>query len=343
VSRARSIRRARSDAGIRLPPAARSQHELERLSQLAGNRAVARLLQRKVTDAPPVKGRAPIDELAKRSVTPVERTRAYAEIAGTEAVRMDPKTVHTTAFYQDGINLDALKQARNIPAQTGFLDADRKFSGGRPPENPVGVAIVVNSAAASFEDEDYMVAAIRHEMVHARLLRLTLEHLAAWKRAKGAGSFSQYVEKQVGGTEAALLKDRYFGGHMDEAPAYAEGFLSAFFYSPIEEPQPGDRAWLRHLKGFAKEFAVARLNSGPLPKSRARIPEETIAAREGAGAGAEEAEKLVKQYCESGGRARCQNLAAWMQWLYTSGGMQDAAVSMIYKAATGRAMPTRKR
>ena len=93
-----------------------------------------------------------------------------------------------------------------------------------------------------------MVGAIRHEMVHARLMKLTLQHLVAWKQAPGNHTFAQYVDQRVKGTDGALIKDRFIGGHMDETLAYAEGFLTAFFYSPIEKPQGGDRAWIAHLK-----------------------------------------------------------------------------------------------
>jgi hypothetical protein len=342
MSRVRTVRSRRSGA----PPAVAApsgdpEHELVRLSRLVGNRAVAQMLARK--EAPPIKDRTRIDELAKKNVSAVERTRAYAEIAGTQAVQMDPTTVHVSAFYKDGINLDALKQARGVGATTGFIDAANNFSRGAPPETPTGVAIVVNSLAARFEDEDYMVAAIRHEMVHARLMRLTLQHLAAWKQAPRALSFAQYVDKTVGGSDGALIKDRFFGGHMDETLAYAEGFLSAFFYSPVEEPGAGDRAWISHLKGFTKEYETARLNSGPVPKNRRGISESAIATRQGAGAAASEAEKLVKEYCDSGGEARRKNLAAWMQRLYRSEGMHDAALKMIYKVATGKTMPDPKR
>jgi hypothetical protein len=346
MSRARCVRSRRS--GARLPVAApggepAEAHELARLSQLVGNRAVAQMLTRKAVDAPPVKDRTRIDELAKKNVTPVERTRTYAEIAGTHAVQMDPATVHTSTFYKDGINLDAFKQARNVPARTGFIDAANNFSGGEPPQAAKGVAIVVNSNSARFEDEDYTVAAIRHEMVHARLMRLTLKHLTDWKQDSRGLSFTQYVDQRVGGTDGALIKDRFFGGHMDETVAYAEGFLSAFFYSPVEEPQAGDRAWIAHLKGFTEEFETARLNSKPVPKNRTGVPESAIATRQSASAVVSEAEKLVKEYCDAGGEARRKNLAAWMERLSGSEGMHDAALNMIYKAATGKTMPARKR
>jgi hypothetical protein len=67
-----------------------------------------------------------------------------------------------------------------------------------------------------------------------------------------------------------------------ETLAYAEGFLTAFFYSPIEKPQAGDRAWIAHLKGFTKEFQTARLNSGPLPKRLTGVQESAIAMKQSA-------------------------------------------------------------
>ena len=344
---ARSVRGGRS--GARSPVAApgggsAGAHDLARLSQLVGNRAVAQMLARNAAGAPPIKDRTRIDELAKKNLSAVDRCRAYAEIAGTQAVQMDPTTVHVSAFYKDGVNLDALKQARTVAATTGWLDGSNNFSGGAPPETVKGVAMVVSSNSAQFEDEDYMVAAIRHEMVHVRLMRLTRKHLADWKQAPRGLSFMQYVDQQVGGADAALIKDRYFGGHMDETVAYVEGFLSAFFYSPLEEPQAGDRAWISHLKGFTKEFEKARLNSGPLPKNRTGVSESAIATRQSANAVVPEAEKLVKEYCDAGGEARRRNLAAWMQRLYKSEGMHDAALKMIYKVATnGKAMPEPKR
>jgi hypothetical protein len=347
MGRARYRRSGRS--GASLPVAAPGEepaevHPLARLSQLVGNRAVAQMLARAPSGAPPIKDRTRIDELAKKTVSAVERCRAYAEIAGTQSVQMDPTTVHVSAFYQDGVNLDALKQARNVPARTGWLDGANNFSGGAPPETVKGVAMVVNSNSARFEDEDYMVAAIRHEMVHVRLLRLTLKHLTDWKQAPGGLSFAQYVDRHVGGTDGALIKDRSFGGHMDETVAYVEGFLTAYSYSPIEEPQAGDRAWIGHLKGFTEEFETARLNSGPLPKNRTGVPESAIATRQSASAVVPEAEKVVKEYCDSAGEPRRKNLAAWMQRLYKSEGMHDAALKMIYKVATnGKTIPEPKR
>jgi hypothetical protein len=332
--------------GARLPVAAPGgdparAHALARLSQLVGNRAVAQMLAPKPTGAPPIKDRARIDELAKMNVSAVDRCRAYAEIAGTQSVQMDPTTVHVSSFYQDGVNLNALKQARDVPATTGWLDGSNNFSGGAPPETVKGVAMVVNSNSARFEDEDYMVAAI---LVHVRLMRLTLKHLADWKQAPRGLSFTQYVDQHVGGADAALIKDRYFGGHMDETVAYVEGFLSAFFYSPVEEPQAGDRAWISHLKGFTKEFETARLNGGPLPKNRTGVSESAIATRQSASAVVSESEKLVKEYCDAAGESRRKNLAAWMQRLYRSEGMHDAALKMIYKVATkGKTMPEPKR
>jgi hypothetical protein len=224
------------------------------------------------------------------------------------------------------------------------LDGSNDFSGGAPPATVKGVAMVVNSNSAQFDDPDFMVAAIRHEMVHVRLMRLTLKHLADWKQAPRGLSFTQYVDQHVGGADAALIKDRYFGGHMDETVAYAEGFLTAFFYSPVEEPQAGDRALIRHLKGFTKEFETARLNSGALPKNRTGISESAIATRQSANTVVSESEKLVKEYCDAAGEPRRKNLAAWMQRLYKSEGMHDAALKMIYKVATkGKTMPERKR
>jgi hypothetical protein len=100
---------------------------------------------------------------------------------------------------------------------------------------------------------------------------------------------------------------------------------------------------MSHLKGFTKEFETARLNSGPLPKNRTGVPESAIATRQSASAVVSESEKLVKEYCDAGGESRRKNLAAWMQRLYTSEGMHDAALKMIYKVATGKTMPEPKR
>ena len=337
MGRARPIRRHPS--GARLPATAPAEepadaHALARLSQMVGNRAVAQMLARTPTGAPVITDRSRIDDLAKKTVTATERCKAYAEIAGTQSVQMDPATVHVSTFYKDGVNLDALKQARDVGATTGFIDDSNQFTGGAPPENVKGVAIVVNSNAWRFEDEDYMVAAIRHEMVHARLMRLTLQHRDAWKQNPKGLSFSQYVDKQVGGTDGALIKDRFFGGHMDETVAYAEGFLTAFFYGAIEEPAAGDRSWIPHLKGFTKEFETAKVNSRPLPKDRSKIPEAALATNESATAVGPETEKLVKEYCDAGGDAHRKNLAAWMQYVYKKDGFYDAAIKMIYKVAT---------
>ena len=70
----------------------------------------------------------------------------------------------------------------------------------------------------------------------------------------------------------------------------------------------------------------------------------TIAMKQSATAVEADAEELVKEFCDAGGAARRENLAAWMQWLYKSDGMYDAALKMIYKVATnGKTMPEPKR
>jgi hypothetical protein len=330
------------DAPVKAPDAGVAG--LLRLQRTAGNHAVARLLARNQAGAPPVKDRKPIDDLAKQSnLKPVDRVKAYAKIAGTSAVNMDPDAVSDSGLAKDGLNVVSLKQAGDVPAKTDFVDAAGHTSGGAPPDTVTGVAILVNSNAARFEDEDYMVAAIRHEMVHARLMRLTLKHLADWKQKPGGLSFTQYVDKKVSGTDQALVKDRFFGGHMDEIVAYAEGFLSAFFYAPVAAPGTGTPAWLAHFEGFTKEFQKARINSGGLPKNRKGIPEDNLAMRESANAVIPESEKQVKEYCEKAGAAQRQNLAAWMEHLDKAGGLYQPALEMVYRAATGgRSLPKRK-
>ena len=193
---------------------------------------------------------------------------------------MDPAVVYDSGLVKDGLNLVSLKQANEVPAKTDFVDSAGRASGGAPPETVTGVAILVNSTASRFEDEDYMVAAIRHEMVHARLMRLTLKHLADWKQKPEGLSFTQYVDKKVTGTDKALVKDRFFGGHMDEVVAYAEGFLSAFFYAPVAAPGTGTPAWIAHFEGFTKEFHKAPTRS-PRAESRCRSasPKQGVSPR----------------------------------------------------------------
>ena len=304
-------------------------------------RAVGAVLARNASGAPPINDRTPIDDLAKKKdVTPLDRVKAYAKIAGTDALGMDPAVVNDSPIVQEGVNLGVLTQADKVGAQAGFLDANNTFSGGAPPATAKGVAIVVNVRSSRFEDEDYMVAALRHEMVHARLMKLTLEQRAAWAEEPRRPTFSQFVDQRMKGTDGALVKDRFFGGHMDETVAYAEGFLTAFFYSPVEAPQAGDRAWIAHLKGFADEYQTARANSGPIPKKLPPgVDERNLAIKQSANAVEAEAEKLVKEFCDRGGPARSKNLAAWMVFLDQGGGMYRPALKMIYKAATGKAMP----
>jgi hypothetical protein len=127
---------------------------------------------------------------------------------------------------------------------------------------------------------------------------------------------------------------------MDETVAYVEGFLTAYSYAAVEAPGADDRPWIGHLKGFAREFQTARLNSGPLPKDLRRIPEAALATRRSANAVVGEVEKVVKDYCDAAGEARRKNLAAWMQHLAQRRDLHDAALKMIYKVATrGRTMP----
>lgn len=318
--------------------------DLLRLQRAAGNRAVAQLLARNQTGAPPVKDRKPIDDLAKETnVRSADRVRAYAKIAGTGAVNMDPDVVTESGLVKDGLNLVQLKQASDVPAKTDFVDAEGRASGGAPPETATGVAILVNSNASRFQDEDFMVAAIRHEMVHARLMRLTLKHLADWKQKPDGLSFTQYVDKKVSGTDGALVKDRFFGGHMDEVVAYAEGFLSAFFYAPIAAPGTGTPAWLAHFEGFTKEFQKADANAVQIPKDTRRIPPENLAMRQAANAVIPESEKQVKEYCDKAPAAQRQNLAGWMVYLEKAGGLYRPALDMVHRVATGgKSLPKRK-
>jgi len=313
-----------------------------RLQRTAGNRAVAQMLARNASGAPPITDRTPIDALDKQGkVAPLDRVKAYAKIAGTEAVGMKPTEVNDSPVRKVGLNLGVLtKQEDDVGAMAGFIDANDKFSGGKPPDGAKGVAIVVNVTSARFADEDYMVAAMRHEMVHARLMKLTLEHKTAWQQKRGGKTFSQYVDQHVQGTDGGLLKDRFFGGHMDETVAYAEGFLTAFSYAPVEQPQPGERAWIVHLKGFGTEYQKARMNSGQIPKKLpAGVTEENLAYKHGANAAEAEAENLVKEFCDKGGAVKRNNLAAWTVYLDKAGGIYRPALNMIHKAATGKALP----
>jgi hypothetical protein len=314
--------------------------EVLRLQRSAGNSAVAQLLARRTSVAAPVKDRKPIDALKQQqNVTPEDRVRDYAKIAGTSAVKMDPAVVNASGLKKDGLNLVQLKQDDDVPAQTAFIDSKGNAHGGRPPEDAVGVAILVNTTADRFEDEDYMVGAIRHEMVHARLMRLTLQQLADWKQDPRGMTFSQYVDKMLGGTDGALVRDRSFGGHMDETVAYAEGFLSAFFYTPPEAPGPKDHAWIEHFKGFGKELQKARANSGGVGRDRSKVDPHNLAIRESATAVITEAEKLAREYCD-GFPAQRKNLAAWMAYFKQAGGHYEPALKLVYSAATsGKVLP----
>jgi len=45
----------------------------------------------------------------------VDRVKAYAKIAGTTAVNMDPAVVTDSGLVKDGLNLVPLKQASEVP------------------------------------------------------------------------------------------------------------------------------------------------------------------------------------------------------------------------------------
>src|SRR5918993_5201964 len=173
------------------PPVA----ELLRLQRSAGNSAVTQLLARRTSVAAPVKDRKPIDALAQQqNVTPEDRVSAYAAIAGTSAVNMKPGVVNASGFKKDGLNLVQLKQDDDVPAKAAFIDPKGNDHGGAPPTDAIGVAILVNTTSDRFLDEDYMVGAIRHEMVHARLMRLTLKQLADWRKDSPGMTFPQHVD-----------------------------------------------------------------------------------------------------------------------------------------------------
>src|SRR5215218_3393031 len=105
------------------PPVA----ELLRLQRSAGNNAVAQLLARRTSVAPPVKDRKPIDVLKQqKGVTPEDRVKEYARIAGTSEVKMNPAVVNASGGKKPGLNLVQLKQDDDVPAQTAFIDANGK-------------------------------------------------------------------------------------------------------------------------------------------------------------------------------------------------------------------------
>jgi len=102
MSRATRRRSARDDDAEREDAPVKAPHagvaDLLRLQRTAGNHAVARLLARNQAGAPPVKDRKPIDDLAKQTnLKPVDRVKAYAKIAGTTAVNMDPAVVYVSS------------------------------------------------------------------------------------------------------------------------------------------------------------------------------------------------------------------------------------------------------
>jgi hypothetical protein len=128
----------REDAPVKAPDAGVA--DLLRLQRTAGNRAVAQLLARNQAGASPVKDRKPIDDLAQQTnLKPVDRVKAYAKIAGTAAVNMDPAVVSDSGLVKDGLNLVSLKQASDVPAKTDFVDSAGRASGGAPPETATGV------------------------------------------------------------------------------------------------------------------------------------------------------------------------------------------------------------
>src|SRR3712207_2489573 len=99
MGRARSVSGGRHGARLAVVAAGGEPaevHALARLSQLVGNRAVAQMLAPTPTGAPPINDRTRIDQLAKMTVSAVDRCRACAEIAGAQSVQMDPTTVHVS-------------------------------------------------------------------------------------------------------------------------------------------------------------------------------------------------------------------------------------------------------
>ena len=170
-------------------------------------------------------------------------------------------------------------------------------------------------------------------------------YLADWKKAQSDLSFSQYVDKHVSGADATLVKDRYFGGHKDEVVAYLDGFLTAYAYTAVAAPDDKlERGWIRHLKGFTKEYQPASDYAGPLPKNLKGISEENIRAKQSANVVVSHSERVLKDYCDAAGETRRQNLAAWAQRLYKTKDFYDAALKLIYRVATkGKKMPEPKR
>ena len=162
-----------------------------------------------------------------------------------------------------------------------------------------------------------MVAGIRHEMVHARLMRLTLQQMAAWKQNPGGLTFSQFVDSMKGG-DGALVKDRFFGGHMDETVAYAEGFLTAFFYAPVEAAAAGrprmDRPSRGLHDGVPERPDQQRADPEEAPKGIA--DERNLAIRQGANA-AEAGGREARQGVLRQGRSR-RSARTWRRGCSTS-------------------------
>lgn len=196
------------------------------LQRMAGNRAVARLLQRQPADV-----KTQLGEIAALEQADLKAAGITASINETRAARVGEKGL------QPGLNIVETLGGRG---ETGFVDGDAThvYRGDFLPvtlDGPLPQVAVMLSSHVFDGDKAAARTTLRHELTHAKHAQMLIAWLAKWRDAvKSAGgkrpSFAAWVGKQkMSDVEAALLKgDR--GNHKwnTEVLAHVEGFIVAF-------------------------------------------------------------------------------------------------------------------
>jgi Domain of unknown function (DUF4157) len=189
----------------------------------------------------------------------------------------DPENVNTVSQdmrrYMPGLNLSAFTMARG---ETFYVDA----AGGPPIEkldpSPTGplpkIAIVLGQEV--FASKQMALTTLRHEMMHAEHLILTLKTVEKWRASKTKDSFDDWLSEQkkkgkISTLEQGLVAEEEKTNRPNsELLGYTEGFMTAFL---LADPPPAknDDPPFEQLLGMFMSSSEPWANANPETRSEA--------------------------------------------------------------------------
>ena len=190
----------------------------------------------------------------------------------------DPENVNVVSdkdihHYMPGLNFSPFIMGRG---ETFLVDA-----GGGPPiekldPSPAGplpkIAIVLGSEVSS--SKQMALTTLRHEMIHAEHLILTLKTVEKWRAAKTKDSFDDWLSEQnkkgkISTVEHELVTEEEKTNRPNsELLAYTEGFMTAFLLA-APPPAETDAPAFEQLFGMFMSSSEPWANANPETRSEA--------------------------------------------------------------------------